>query len=174
MLRIRMTGLLIFVGLVVASIPSLLCAAAPGNPDRGKALYVGSTAFEKGGSPCIACHGITGFGNAGGANYGPELSSLYVNYGEEGVAAVLESLVFPSMEAIYAERPLTDSERLDLTAFFALTAEQKAPPVTSLAGLILLGVVIVFALVALMGLRRLKGVRQPLVDQVRKQRGVMK
>lgn len=172
MLRIRMTGLLILAGIVIVSLPSLLCAAVLGNPNRGEALYVGAAAFEKGGSPCIACHGFAGIGNAGGANYGPDLSSLYDNYGEEGVAAVLESLLFPSMEAIFAERPLTEAERLDLTAFFAQAAEQQAPPATSLAGLILLGVVIVFAIVALMGLPRLKGVRQPLVEQARKQRGV--
>jgi mono/diheme cytochrome c family protein len=172
MFRISITRLLLLAGIVIVSLSSQLCAAALGNPDRGKALYAGSTAFEKGGSPCIACHGITGFGNAGGANYGPELSSLYDNYGEEGVAAVLESLLFPSMEAIYAERPLTEEERLDLTAFFAQTSEQKVPPAKPLAAPILMGVVIVFAIVALMGLRRLKGVRQPLVDQVKKQRGM--
>jgi len=128
--------------------------------------------MENGGSPCIACHALSGFGAAGAANFGPDLSNFYADYGDEGVLAVLDSLLFPSMEAIYSTRPLTETERLDLTAFFAKTTELQPPPAPSLYGRILLGVLIVFAIVALMGLRRLKGVRQPLVDQVRKQRGV--
>ncbi len=140
---------------------------------RGEALFVGKTAFEIGGAPCLACHNLSGLGSAVAASYGPDLSNLYADYGAEGVAGVLESLAFPSMEAIYANRPLTEEERLDLTAFFAQTAAQQAPPARSLTGLILLGVVIIFAIVALLGLRRLKGVRQPLVEQVRKQRGMI-
>jgi len=154
------------------ALPVFCALAATGEPERGRQLYTGAVAMSNGGSPCIACHGLTGLGSAGAASYGPNLSDFYANYGEEGVAAVLESLAFPSMEAIYTSRPLTETERLDLTAYFARTAEQTAAPPTSLAGSILLGVLIVFAIVALLGLRRLKGVRQPLVDQVRKQRGM--
>ncbi len=149
-----------------------LVSEAVGNVTRGEQLYAGSLAMTNGGSPCIACHALSGLGSAGAANYGPDLSGLYTDYEAEGVMAVLESLAFPGMEAIYASRPLTETERLDLTAYFAQVAEQQAPPASSLAGPILLGVVIVFAIVALMGLRRFKGARQPLVDQVRKQRGM--
>jgi mono/diheme cytochrome c family protein len=144
---------------------------ATGNAARGERLYTGSLAMSNGGAPCIACHALAALGTAGVSNYGPDLTDIYSNYEAEGVAAILESLAFPSMEAIYATRPLTETERLDLTAYFAQAAEQQASPATPLAGMILLGVVIVFAIVALFGLRRLKGVRQPLVDQVRKQRG---
>jgi len=153
-------------------LPGVTAIANAADADKGGQLYSGAIPMANGGSPCIACHALSRLGSAGAANFGPDLSSLYADYGEEGVAGVLESLAFPSMEAIYTTRPLTDKERLDLTAYFAQTAEQQAPPAGSLAGPILLGVVIVFAIVALMGLRRLKGVRQPLVDQVRKQRGM--
>ncbi len=165
----RLVLTLVFLALAVASSVAM---AATGDATRGEQLYAGSLAMTNGGSPCIACHALTGLGSAGAANFGPDLSGSKFGYGEEGVAGVLESLAFPSMEAIYTNRPLTEEERLDLTAFFAQTAEQQAPPATSLVGPILLGVIIVFAIVALLGLRRLKGVRQPLVDQVRKQRGM--
>ena len=158
--------------LLMMFLPFPNAIAANGDASRGAQLYTGSTPMANSGSPCIACHALSGLGSAGASNYGPDLSGLYAEYGEEGVAGALDSLAFPSMEAIYATRPLTDEERLDLTAYFAQAAEQQASPATSLAGKILLGVVIVFAIVALMGLRRLKGVRQPLVDQVRKQRGM--
>jgi mono/diheme cytochrome c family protein len=165
----RLSWVLAFLALSLPGFPAMARAA---DATRGGQLYAGSMAMSNGGSPCIACHALSGFGAAGAASYGPDLSNLYADYGEEGVAAVLESLAFPSMEAIYASRPLSATERLDLTAFFAQTAAQPPPPATSLAGPMLLGVVIVFAIVALLGLRRLKGVRQPLVDQVRKQRGI--
>jgi mono/diheme cytochrome c family protein len=152
--------------------PGFIAIANAADAIKGGQLYAGSIVMSNGGSPCIACHALKGLGSAGTASYGPDLSNLYSDYGEEGVAGVLESLAFPSMEAIYASRPLTTEERLDLNAFFAQTATQQAAPAKSLVGLILLGVVSVFAIVALLGLRRLKGVRQPLVDQVRKQRGM--
>lgn len=164
--------LIVTLAFLVFGLPGFAAMANAADATRGGQLYTGSVAMANGGAPCIACHALSGFGSAGAASYGPDLSNLYADYGEEGVAGVLESLAFPSMEAIYTNRPLTEEERLDLTAFFAQTAEQQAPPPTSLAGLILLGVVIIFAIVALLGLRRFKGARQPLVDQVRKQRGM--
>lgn len=148
------------------------CWSAQGDPLHGKALYVGNAGFVNGGAPCIACHALVGLDLAGSASYGPDLSQLYSDYEAEGVLAVLESLAFPSMEAIYADRPLTEPERLDLTAYFAKTSELSAPEKKSLIGPIFLGVVAVFAVVGIAGLRRLNGVRQPLVEQARKQRGI--
>lgn len=147
---------------------------ATGDPARGHTLFIGETPFSGGGAPCLACHGIAkaGLGRAAGANYGPDLSSIFTQFGEEGLLSLLVNLPFPSMVAIYNSRPLTESERLDLTAYFAQTAKQAAPPPKSLVWPILLGVIIVFAIVGLTGLRRFKGARQPLVDQVRKQRGI--
>lgn len=174
MFQIRMSKLLILTGIIIVSLSIQPCVAEPGNPTRGKALYVGAAAFEKGGAPCLACHGIANIGNAGGANYGPDLSSLHADYGAEGVAAVLESLVFPSMEAIFAERPLTEQERLDLTAYFGQVSGQ--PPTalgTTLNGDVALTTVILFGFIALAGWRRMKGVRRSLVEQIRKQRGDM-
>ena len=165
----RLILTLVFLALILGS---SVATAATGDATRGEQLYTGSLAMANGGSPCIACHALSGLGSAGGANYGPDLSGLYADYEAEGVMAVLESLAFPSMEAIYTTRPLTEIERLDLTTYFAQKAEQPSAPAKSLTGPILLGVIIVFAIVALLGLRRLKGVRQPLVDQVRKQRGM--
>ncbi|MCK4509387.1 MAG: hypothetical protein KAU27_12630, partial [Desulfuromonadales bacterium] len=101
---------LLAVGLLLLSTPGW---AQQGDPLRGEALYVGTVIFHEGGAPCLACHGIAGheLGMANGANYGPDLTAIYEDYGEEGVAGVLEDLSFESMDAIYADRPLTDSER---------------------------------------------------------------
>ena len=141
---------------------------AAGDPQQGKALYVGSVPFEKGGAPCLACHSLTGVGISAGANFGPDLSSMYENYGAEGIAGVLESLTFPSMEAIYTDRPLTESEKADLVAYFAKTAELSATPDNGkLALQVIIGVVVLLAFTFLIGKRRMQAVRQPLVDRQR-------
>lgn len=150
----------------------LLCpwteATAAGDPSRGAALFVGSAAFENGGAPCLACHSLSGVGISDGANYGPDLSGLYEDYGAEGVAEVLESLAFPSMEAIYAERPLSETEQADLVAYFEQTASLSATPDNSkLAMLVILGVAIILAFTFLIGKRRMQAVRQPLVERQR-------
>jgi len=145
-----------------------------GDPEKGKALYVGSAPFAKGGAPCLACHGIAGagLGLAAGATYAPDLTSMYEDYGEEGVIAILESLPFPSMEPIYASRSLTTGEQADVMAFLAQVSGQ--PPLQAgrqVAGHVAVGVAILFGLLVLFGWGRLKGVRQPLVDRVRKGKG---
>ncbi|TYO96689.1 cytochrome c [Geothermobacter ehrlichii] len=147
--------------------------AVAGDAARGARLFAGGQALANGGAACIACHGFaaSGFGAAGGANFGPDLSGLYADFGDEGVAEVLAELAFPSMEPIYAERPLTEQEQADLGAFFA--AVQPGPAVGSgtLLVMALVALGIFMGLIGLLGQRRLRAVRQPLVEQSRKQGG---
>ena len=143
-------------------------AAASGDAGRGKNLFVGSTVFELGGAPCLACHNLTGFGLSDGANFGPDLSTLYDNYGPEGIEGVLQSLAFPSMEAIYSSRPLNETERADLLAFLQQTSQLSATPTTGkLALQVCIGVLILLGLTFLIGKRRMRATRQPLIDRQR-------
>jgi mono/diheme cytochrome c family protein len=148
--------------------------AQQGDPQRGEALYVGTIGFSAGGAPCLACHGIAGheLGLAAGASYGPDLSAIYEDYGEEGVAAVLEELSFDSMVAIYESRSLTETERADLLAFFSTVSSGAA---TSTGSGLVLHVTLVTAffmiLIGVLGWRRLQGVRRPLVEQARNGKG---
>lgn len=142
--------------------------AATGDVSRGESFFVGSTSFENGGAPCLACHNLSGFGMASGANYGPDLSSLYENYGREGVEGVLLTLSFPSMEAIYADRPLTDTEVADMLAFMEQTSQLSVTPSHgSLFLQVFIGVTLLGGLTLLVGLRRMRAVRQPLIDRQR-------
>jgi cytochrome c553 len=150
----------------------LLCpwpkVSAAGVPSRGEALFVGSSAFANGGAPCLACHSLTGVGLSAGASYGPDLSAMYQDYGAEGVAGVLESLEFPSMAAIYVDRPLSDTEQADLLAYFEQTAELSQTPASGLLALqVGIGVLVLLALTLLVGRRRMRAVRQPLIDRQR-------
>ncbi len=142
-----------------------------GDPQHGRDLYVGTAAFENGGAPCLACHGIAGegLGRAAGASFGADLTNAYQSYEREGLLEVLDSIPFPSMAPIYSEHPLTDEEQRDITAF--LGAISGTPP--KIAGVFALDAGIaaaaLFGLALLFGWRRLKGVRRPLVAKTLRQ-----
>lgn len=162
---------LLAAGILLLATPSW---AQQGDPLRGEALYVGTVSFAEGGAPCLACHAIAGheLGRAAGASYGPDLTAIYEDYGEEGVFGVLEDLSFESMVAIYENRPLSDIERADLVAFLGTVSTGVAPDIGS--GMVL-HVIVVTALfllvVGVLGWRRLQGVRQPLVERARRGKG---
>jgi mono/diheme cytochrome c family protein len=145
---------------------------ADGDPRQGQALYTGTTSFANGGAPCLACHGIAGLGAGGGANLGVDLTGIYEDYGEEGLAAVLEDLsVFPSMTPIYAGRPLIETERADLAAFLQEVSGRQMPETTGrLVRDVVIGTVVLLLVLLLFGWRRLQAVRRPLVD-MRKKKG---
>lgn len=148
-----------------ASPPEDPGAVAAGDAARGARLYTGEQPFANGGAACLGCHGITGFGLAGGANYGPDLTGLFENFGEEGLVDILKELPFPSMEPIYQPRPLAEDEQADLRAFFA---KATGTPVANDALLFveaLSGALIFLGAVSLFGRERLRGVRQTLLKR---------
>jgi mono/diheme cytochrome c family protein len=151
--------------------PAVPVPAKVADAARGKALFVGTAAFANGGAPCLGCHGIAGIGLAGGANYGPDLTTMYENFGEDGVAGILESLPFPSMEPIYATRPLTPDEQTDLGAYFAQVSGAPVINDQLLLGEVAGGVLGLLAVLLFLGWRRLQGVRRPLVERAKAQEG---
>ncbi len=162
---------LLAAGLLLFSAPAL---AQSGDPLRGEALFVGTISFSNGGAPCLACHAIAGheLGYASGASYGPDLTALFADYGEEGVVGVLEDLSFESMNAIYSERPLTEAEQADLVAFFSSVSQgETAHTGLALALHTAMATVFFLVLIGLLGWRRLQGVRKPLVERTRYGKG---
>jgi cytochrome c553 len=149
-------------------------AVVAGDAARGARFYTGEAAFANGGAPCLACHGIAGFGLAGGANYGPDLTAMHENFGAEGIADVLKSLPFPSMEPIYATRPLTDEEQADLGAFFATATGAPVANDGLLFAEALSGVALFLGAVLLFGRERLRGMRRSLVNRVDNQGGELR
>jgi len=160
------------IGLVLHPV---LVWAQQGDPARGEALFVGAIGFAAGGAPCLACHGIAGheLGHAAGASYGPDLTALFNDYGEEGVVAVLEDpSSFTSMEAIFTDRPLTEDEIADLAAFFATMTDNEAADIgAGLAGHAFIGTIILMIIFGAFGWRRFIAVRRPLVEQARLGKG---
>lgn len=109
------------------------------DPIYGEALFTGKAPLQNGQTPCIACHSVEGIGKAGGGALGPDLTHVYTRFGRQGLASTLGSLPFPTMQAIFANRPLSVTEKADLLAFFEL-ADKQAEPSTQQNLQLILGV----------------------------------
>ncbi|MBI4299894.1 MAG: c-type cytochrome [Chloroflexi bacterium] len=141
--------------------------ATAGNAGRGKSLFTGSTRFQNGGTPCLACHSIAGVGALGGGTLGPDLTQAFTKFGDSGLTSILTTLPFPIMKPVFGERPLTPQEQTDLKAFLQEAAQAKRSNLSP--GILLLigmgGALVLIALGNIMWRqRRVSGVRRPLVE----------
>jgi mono/diheme cytochrome c family protein len=94
-------------------------SAIAGDPLFGEQIFQGKIDLQNGGVACIACHSVEGSGVVGGGALGPNLTHVYTRYGQDGLAAALGSLPFPTMQGVFGGKPLTASEQADLLAYFA-------------------------------------------------------
>ncbi len=145
-------------------------AAPPllGDPLMGKSVFTGVTRFRNGGPPCMACHSIAGIGALGGGVLGPDLTLVSERYGEAGLASVLATTPFPTMNPIYGRRLLTREEQGHLRAFLLQPVVQRpARALGRLAGLALLGSGALLGLMHISWRGRLGSVRRRLVGSRR-------
>ncbi len=153
--------------LAAGTVPALAAEAppGPGDPLRGRALFIGAVRFQQGGSPCGACHAVGGQGRAFAAGMGPELSRSFDGMDAATLDSLLQDLPFPSMVPVYAGHPLTPSERGDLAAFFGQVA--GAPPPGALGVAVAAGVIALACMAGMaLAARRRKGpARAGLVDR---------
>ena len=97
----------------------------------------------------------------------PDLTDAYSKYGADALDTVLTTLFFPTMDPLFAGRPLSPDERADLQAFLA-RAGGRSQGWT--ARMLVLGVVAFatfIAAIAWLGRTRLRGVRAALVRRAR-------
>lgn len=85
----------------------------PAYPDNGRKLFFGEAQFANGGSPCFACHAVSGRGG----NLARDLTSAGALIGNVRLTAAATKPLFPAMKANYTTRPLTPQEALDVVAF---------------------------------------------------------
>ncbi len=143
-------------------------AGPAGDGARGAKLFTGELAFEKRGAACISCHHAGG-GALGGGTLARDLSGVHERLGPAGLKGALETLPFPVMKEIYADKALTPQEVADLGAFFAHAGNQ--PPTSAGDGGLkfgaagVLGTLGLFTGMALFWPRRRKGVRESLVER---------
>jgi mono/diheme cytochrome c family protein len=152
------------------SAPATEATSAPavqGNPEIGKDLFTGVVRFQNGGPPCMACHSGGGIGALGGGQLGPDLTTLVARFG--GAAAVdafVAGTPTPTMKAVWSKNPLTTEERASVVAFLAEAgvSERPAQAIWQLAGLAVLGAVLLLAVAGLRWRKRLRfGVRRPMM-----------
>jgi cytochrome c peroxidase len=121
----------------------------PGSADQGEKLFTGKEPLSNGGTSCFACHNVAGIDVLGGGNLGPDLTQVYSRYGASGLQAALVTLPFPTMQGVFAGKPLTEREQADLYAFFEST-DGRAVTGTAMAPLWFLvigtlGAIVLFA-----------------------------
>ncbi len=104
-------------GAAPAAAPAGAAAAGTGNPASGKRLFTGQQLMTNGGTPCIACHSVTGVAPLDGGALGPDLTHVITRLGEPGVTAALKTITFPTMLGPFQSNPLTPTEQADLVAF---------------------------------------------------------
>ncbi len=176
-------------GLVVFMLVSAVAQAAPpqqsspdktsaplpaGDPAVGKEYFTAVRPFQNGGPPCMACHSIAGIGALGGGALGPDLTRAYSLYGETGLATVLSTIPFPTMNPIFGTaHPLTPEEQAHLRAFLqqASVAERAPEVVGQLVLFAAAGTAVIVGIAHLAWRRRLDSVRCPMVATRRALRG---
>ncbi len=139
-----------------------------GDAVLGAALFTGSTRLEGGGPACFSCHQAGTYSQSGGG-LGPDLTAVFARLGgEAGLAGWLANPPSPTMQPLFADRPLSPAEISDLTAFLA-SAETQANGATAAGGFDWMlggGVLGLALLVALMAFV-IKGPRPAYSDRLR-------
>jgi mono/diheme cytochrome c family protein len=155
---------------------NLVGSNSAGDAVIGQKLFAGTIPFHNGGPACMSCHTVDVVGALRGGTLGPNLTHIIDRYTEAGLKGVLPSLPYPTMQGIYQNKLLTDSEQAQLLAFFTAAnqaeTEKSSTKVVSFQlsstwKFILLGVggFLLLALLSQITWRdRLTGIRQRLVE----------
>lgn len=141
----------------------------------GETLFQGTTRFANGGPPCAACHTSNNLPFPGGGTLGPNLTHEYSKIGLVGLQGVLQTLYFPTMTPLFANRPLTTQEQRRLFAFLK-DADSKPTKGDPTAGFSLVSVVGCAALLVatwMAGRKRIRSVRRALLERAMQKRGTV-
>lgn len=134
------------VRLRAAGSADLTVPAEVGSAAAGARLFFGDDPLSGGGTPCFACHAVSGRGGALSADVTLVASRL----GNATLRSVIQRPAFPFMKAAYLDRPVTDREALDLLAYLGEAASTTdAPGASGSATLVAAGAVAVVSLVAM-------------------------
>ena len=162
------------VAAVIAYLKSTSGEAAPaapaaqpqlqGDPERGRALFVGEVPLVNGGPACRSCHNVSALGVPGGGTLGPALDDVVPRFnGPEALQAWLQSPPTEVMRAVWQDHPIDAQDRADLAAFLASVS--TSPPLArwkldlTLFAVALVVFVVLMVIAQLAWRRRLRTVR---------------
>lgn len=139
----------------------------PGDPARGRDIFIGAASLGNAGPACHACHAA---GPVNGGRLGADLTSVNARLGgERGTRAWLSRPPTPMMRAVFRKATLNEDEAAALAAFFESTAAAgpRSPqdPRPRLAIVGLGGVTLGLVAIGLVWARRFRGVRRRLVGE---------
>lgn len=98
----------------------------------GMHYFEGSKRFTNGGPACITCHNVNNSQLIPGGVLAKDLTDVYERMGE-GIKDWLVAPPFPAMNSSYQYHPLSEQERMALTAFFKHARENPNKPKESSA-----------------------------------------
>ena len=84
---------------------------------RGRNLFDGTLDFENRGPTCNACHHVVDDAVLGGGALAAELTTVFSRMSAAGVRAIIGQAPFPAMQIAYVDKPLTEGEISDLSAY---------------------------------------------------------
>lgn len=173
--RRNATAPLIAVAILLGPLCSSVALAQTSSPDlirAGESLFRGTTHFANGGPACAACHAVSGLPFPSGGTMGPDLTHEYSKVGAVGLQGSLQTLFFPTMTPLFANRPLTGDEQAQLFAFLE-NADSKpaaATPTGTFAVIALIGCVLLVILTWLLGRQRIQSVRRAMLNRTTEKR----
>jgi len=147
--------------------PLIAPSKPAGNPEIGKALFLGQKSLANGAPACISCHSNTEIGGLGGGTLGPDLTKVLSRYGGDiGLSSVLLSMPFPTMQPVFSKKTVNKEEVEHLSAYFAQTdqLDEKRLDI-GFIWLGIAGVILFYILVHLIWSNRLTSVRKTMVGR---------
>ncbi len=155
--------------LLLGHLAGVWAQAPQGSPSVGRDLFTGGIRLQNGGPACASCHSIASIPFPNGGTMGPDLTRSYTKFGPDGMAAILETLFFPTMVPVFNTRALTSTEQLHLAAFFRTVASSPPPSglTLQLGAIALVVFLVLFVLTWLVGRRRVLSVRRSLLERSR-------
>lgn len=103
----------------------------------GRKLFHGQKRLTNRGPACISCHHVSDpQSSISGGTYGLELTKMYETFGAEALHTFIGNSPFPVMKAAFEDRPVTEEEIQQLTAYLQYTSDTGATRAsTAAAGL---------------------------------------
>ncbi|MEZ5082830.1 MAG: c-type cytochrome [Bacteroidales bacterium] len=108
-----------------APVVDMLSETTPANINAGALLFSGQTSFSNRGPACNSCHTVKDERIFSGGTLAKNLTESWDIMGSAGVAAVIRNSPFPVMNKAYSNRPLTEKEVIDLTAYLKSVSQER-------------------------------------------------
>ena len=99
-----------------------------GDAQKGKDLFVGNIRFTNNGPTCNSCHNVNMKGLISGGALSKDLTQSVTRLTVDGVKGIITGMPFPQMKQSYNEKPLTEQEINNITAFLAQADKAASIP----------------------------------------------